>query len=147
MILTNYKKAWLQFSYCLSIATLLEGYIGSFEPSPESALLLLKKLDVAFASLVTGTNAETGTQLPGFGPGLRPVSMTEKIRIKSIADATRIVAAKYLGDESDEEEFPGLVGITGLSRTHERIGRVYDKTITALGTQLGDNLIGLVSDN
>jgi hypothetical protein len=147
--------AWLQTSYCISLAGLLEGIIGSFDPAPGPALALLKKLDAAFASLVTGKNVETGQPLPGFEQG-SPVTMTEKVRIKSIADASRIVAAKYLGDMSDdEEEGPQMTEeeadqfgiIPTLTRTHTRIGNVYDKTITALGSQLATGPIGLVSDD
>ncbi|KMU87818.1 hypothetical protein CIHG_05587 [Coccidioides immitis H538.4] len=43
-----------------------------------------------FASLLQGEDVETGQPLPGFETRRNQVSMTEKVRIKSIAESTRI---------------------------------------------------------
>jgi len=67
---------------------------------------LLGKLDIAFASLLQGHNVETGDALPGFETGRR-VSGTEKVRIKSLVERTRVAVVEVMSSgemEEDEEE-------------------------------------------
>lgn len=60
---------------------------------------LLNKLDFVFASLLQGRNLDTGEILPGFESG-RAVSITEKVRIKSLVEQTRIRVIRVLSGES-----------------------------------------------
>jgi hypothetical protein len=60
-----------------------------------------------FASLLQGRNLETGEILPGFESG-RAVSITEKVRIKSLVEQTRIRVVRVLGAEFGMES-----GVTG----------------------------------
>jgi hypothetical protein len=141
-------------SYCISLATLIQEFMDSFEPAAGPTLALLNKLDVAFASLVTGKNAETGQPLPGFERG-SVISMTEKVRIKSIVDQTRMVAVRVLGDDYDDEdgdemteseaEEAGVIPV--VSRTNMRIAMVYDRTIGVLGKELDTSPIGMISND
>ena len=128
--------------------------MDSFEPAPGPTLALLSKLDVAFASLVTGKNAETDQPLPGFERG-SVISMTEKVRIKSIVDQTRMVAVRVLGDDSGDEDGDEMTEseaeeagvIPAVSRTNMRIAKVYDRTIGVLGKELDTSPIGMISND
>jgi hypothetical protein len=62
----------------------------------------LNKLDLVFASLLQGRNLETGEILSGFDSG-RAVSITEKVRIKSLVEQTRIRVVRVLGAEFGTE--------------------------------------------
>lgn len=133
---------------------------GSFLPSypfaPRATFRLLGKLDSVFASLLTGLGAETGLPIPGFEGGRGLVSMTEKVRIKSIAESCRVavVEARVRGDggegegeasvatdEEEEEDMAGSVDAEGFGETVGRwemeAARVYEKTIQLLGDELG----------
>jgi hypothetical protein len=151
---------------------MIEDFLPSFPPAASSTLKLLNKLDVAFASLVTGKSFETGEPLPGFEKG-SVVSMTEKVRIKSLVDQTKIVAVRVLGnedefdyaygddendgDDEDEEdteddmdkleaEEVGGSGIGIVTKHEMRIAKVYDRTIGILGKELGGSPIGIITD-
>src|ERR1700761_7075744 len=90
-------KASLQVPYRLSLALLVTEFLPESPPAPEATFRILGKLDTAFASLLQGRNVETGEALPGFERG-KMVSTTEKVRIKSLVDQTRIVVVKAIRD-------------------------------------------------
>lgn len=96
----------LQVPYLLTIARMVCEFIPLFPSSPRSTFRLLEKLDVAFASLLTGKDLDTGEPLPGFEDA-RTLSTTDKVRIKGVVDRTRVVVVRRLGDgvvdEGDEE--------------------------------------------
>lgn len=132
---------------------LVEQYLTGFAPSSRATFRLLGKLDLAFASLLQGRHVETGEPLPGFEKG-RGVSPTEKVRLKSIVDQTRVCVVQVIGnsemDENedeldvddemdiDDEEFDGA---------HEMgIAKVYDKTISELGDALVGSPIGMITE-
>ncbi|KAL9094537.1 MAG: hypothetical protein Q9165_003096 [Trypethelium subeluteriae] len=111
---------------------------------------LLEKLDVAFASLLQGRNIDSGEPLPGFETG-KGVTGTEKVRIKSIADNSR-VAVVHLMSQGDIESESDLEGtdhaetsmdedpidddLIGGNDFAMEIARVYDRTTVELGDQL-----------
>jgi hypothetical protein len=93
----------------LSVALLVSTFVAELPPAPRSMFRLLSKLDVAFASLLQGRNTETGEVLPGFAGFVgRGVSGTEKVRLKSIVDRTRIHVVEALShgvaDVEDEDD-------------------------------------------
>ncbi|KAF2006479.1 hypothetical protein P154DRAFT_406516, partial [Amniculicola lignicola CBS 123094] len=97
----------LQIPYLLNIALLVVEILPDFPPAPQSTFLILDKLDHAFTSLLQGKDSETGEPLPGFDNGRR-VNTTEKVRLKSLVERTRITAIKVLsGNENVDEEQMG----------------------------------------
>jgi hypothetical protein len=91
--------------------------MGDFPASPKATFRLLDRLDVVFSSLLQGRNTETGDILPGFERG-PAVSMTEKVRIKSLVEQTRIKVVNVMSSggtefsaEEDDDERPALSGI------------------------------------
>jgi hypothetical protein len=130
-------------------------FLPLYPPAASSTLKLLNKLDAAFASLATGKNVESGVPLPGFEQG-SVVSMTEKVRIKSIVDQTMIVAVRVLGDDyetvfTDEDEEDGEdemsdFGMGAVTERDMRIAKVYERTIGILGKELGGSPIGMITN-
>ncbi|KAK2796847.1 hypothetical protein FQN50_009408 [Emmonsiellopsis sp. PD_5] len=154
----------LQIPYLISLAGLVSTYLPDFPFSARATFKLIRKLDAIFASLLIGEDVETGRTLPGFtgtagSSGGGVVSMTEKVRIKSIAESARIVTVSVQGrgdggdEEEDEEEDEddeegdgygigngyGNGGEFGaeLGRWESESGRVYERTIQLLGDELG----------
>jgi hypothetical protein len=104
--------------------------------------------------LLQGEDVETGAALPGFEGRHGVVSMTEKVRIKSIAETCRIVVVESRENENVEYNTVDLDGSTddegitddefGFDSCAEAPGRwemeaarVYEKTIQLLGDELG----------
>ena len=124
---------------------------------------LLGRLDHAFASLLQGRDLDTGESLPGFETGYS-VSNTEKVRLKSIVDRTRLCAAEVIGEGGWDDELDrhdGVYGSVDDERNDNHNGNeyedimdedpawerelalVYDKTIVELGDTLAGSPIGL----
>jgi hypothetical protein len=135
---------------------LMKEFMGAFPPSPVIALTLLTKLDLAFASLLTGLNAETGQPLPGFEKE-RGVSMTEKVRMRSIVESSKLVAVKFMGadyrmgynltdddddDLTDTEWEPATPSV--VSDIDMRIAKVYQRTIELLSNELDTSPVGMI---
>lgn len=79
----------LQVPYLLNLGLLLHAVVTAMPPSPRQLFRLLGRLDRAFAGLLQGRDVETGEELPGFA-GRRGVSGTEKVRIRSLVERTRV---------------------------------------------------------
>lgn len=88
----------------ISLSVLVNSSLSDYPFSPRSTFRLLRKLDSVFASLLLGEDAESGAPLPGFETRRNVVSMTEKVRIKSIAETCRMVVMEVRGRRDDEEE-------------------------------------------
>lgn len=143
----------------MSLALLTSTALAGLPPSPRAAFRLLGKLDAALASLLAGRDVETGARLPGFEGG-RGVSGTERVRIKSLVERTRVVAVEALagaegdeeGEEGGEEETDGEGGREGDVEDADEISwemmiaKVYDQTIVELGDTIGGMPIGIVTD-
>lgn len=149
----------LQVPYLINIALLVQGVVQGMPPSPRHLFRLLGKLDFAFASLLQGRDVDSGERLPGFvGRGM---SGTEKVRIRSLVERTRldVVEAFKRGefeDEPYEESNTGVDTDTDMEgqlilegddheqRTEEdesfdmQIARVYDRTVVELGDTLAE---------
>ncbi|KAL5119687.1 hypothetical protein ACEQ8H_002293 [Pleosporales sp. CAS-2024a] len=168
----------LQVPYLLNLAVLAAEFLPMFPKSHRSAhatFRLLSKLDEAFSSLLTGHDAATGEQLPGFDSG-RSVSTTDKVRLKGIVDRTRLTVARVMsaqsvtGEGSDDDDEPidlhtqssptqpqGTVGFDGFENDDDEgsdedwaernIGSIYQKTIGELGDVLGGPPIGIITED
>ncbi|KZF24262.1 hypothetical protein L228DRAFT_245169 [Xylona heveae TC161] len=150
----------LQTSYLLSLALLVATYLPSFPPAPRTTFNLLHKLDLAFASLLQGRDLSTGEVLPGFETSSRALSTTEKVRIKSLVERTRVVVVESMRrgeyeEEEEEEEDDTNDESNGndeddtdmdfgdeADRWEMEIARVYDRTIVELGESLGNDPAG-----
>ncbi|KAL4801918.1 hypothetical protein BDV18DRAFT_147812 [Aspergillus unguis] len=143
----------LQTPYLISLSVLFNTYLPSYPFKPKPTFRLLRKLDSFFASLIMGEDSETGQPLSGFETRRNVVSMTEKVRIKSIAEAGRVGVVEVQGgddefeddEEEEEEDEDGDdeddMDVDGLGPTPGRwemeMARVYEKTIQLLGDELG----------
>ncbi|KJF60899.1 ribosomal RNA-processing protein 7 [Coccidioides immitis RS] len=147
----------LQTPYLISIAGLLNTYLPDYPFSPRSTFRLVRKLDAMFASLLQGEDVETGQPLPGFETRRNQVSMTEKVRIKSIAESTRITILDTQdqggplefdiededGDGNEARDDDGdfgtgeFVADSGPGRWEMESAKVYERTIQLLGDELG----------
>jgi hypothetical protein len=140
---------------------LVEQYLSGFAPSPRATFRLLGKLDLAFASLLQGRHIETGESLPGFETG-KGVNGTEKVRMKSIVDQTRVCVVEVIGNyegeiEEDvvEDETEDEVeadndlgeGIDDEDDYEMGIAKIYDRTISELGRTIGGTPIGIITED
>lgn len=146
--------ASLQIPYLISVAGLVKSFLPSYPLSVKTTLRLLKKLDRVFASLLLGHDVDDGTVLSGFENRRNVVSMTEKVRIKSIAEATRLAVVdlwerggeeEEKGEQQEEEEedsedaADGVDGeeMDGIGMWEMQAARIYERTIQILGDELG----------
>ena len=103
--LNTVTKATLQIPYTISLAVLANSSLPDYPFAPRPTFRLLRKLDAVFASLLLGEDVDAGTSspLPGFETRRNVVSMTEKVRIKSIAEACRMVVMEVRGRGDDDD--------------------------------------------
>lgn len=148
----------LQIPHLLSLALLALTCLPAFPAAPKTMFSLFHKLDFAFASLIQGRNIDTGEPLPGFESG-KSVSATEKVRIKSLSERTRVAVVQTManGEFDLEADIEGS-DINPLSDMDEdvltmemgeeddfdmEIARVYVRTIVELGDSVGGPAIGI----
>ena len=152
--------AALQIPYLISLALLTTTMIPAFPASPRQMFRLLGKLDHAFASLLQGVDIDTGHALPGFRTS-RGVSGTEKVRIKSLVERSRVcvvdVMAKGEFDEDDEagqddpveSDLEGdliLEEVDDMAEAEDwtlAVGKVYDRTLVEIGDTMDGPAIGI----
>lgn len=136
----------------------MNSYLPDFPFAPQATFRLLRKMDKIFSSLLQGEDMESGETLSGFGGGRDQVSMTEKVRIKSIVEGARITIVDVQGreeavvedeeEEEDEDDYEGGYGEGEgdkideggddvLGRWEIEAARVYEKSIQLLGDELG----------
>jgi len=133
--------------------------IPSFPASPRHLFRLIGKLDHAFASLLQGRDTETGDLLPGFDRG-RKVNTTEKVRIKSLIERTRVAVTNVMAngdiEEDDgtdtaatEDEEGDLIldeiedDVPQMTDWSMQVAKVYDITLVTLGESLQGPAIGI----
>lgn len=139
----------------ISLAVLVNSFLPDFPFSPKPTFHLLRKLDSVFASLLLGEDVESGAPLSGFENKPNLISMTEKVRIKSIAETCRVAVveakendkSKAGGeddnenprDDEDEDEgsFYGTEEYESIGRWEMETAKVYERTIELLGDELG----------
>lgn len=139
--------------------------IPAFPAAPRPLFRLLGKLDHAFASLIQQRDIDTGDPLPGFSMR-RGVSDTEKVRIKSLVERTRICVVDVMSrgefeeDDSPFQEESAQSDIEGDLILEEpadldvdddaeddnwdmMVARVYDRTLVELGDTMEGPEIGI----
>ena len=167
LIVRIYSLASLQTPYLLTIALTSCTCLAPFPFSPRPTFQLLHKLDLAFFSLLQGANAETGEILPGFQGGRGKLSTTEKVRMRSLVERTRVAAVEVAGrgasltdtesvarsdtereddftTDNDEDDIMEGMRVDGNhGRWEMEVARVYEKTIEELGLSLDTTGMGL----
>ncbi|PPJ55173.1 hypothetical protein CBER1_05428 [Cercospora berteroae] len=162
----------LQVPYLISLSLMMGNIIQAMPPTPKSLFRTLGKLDHAFASLLQGRDVDTGERLPGF-VGERGVSGTEKVRIRSLVERTRVHVVEafkrgefeYEEPEEEEERDADRMDTDtdgelvlenaendGLDDEENndfnlQIARVYDATMVELGDSLEQPSIGLITES
>ena len=155
----------LQIAFLLTIALTVTSSLPSFPFAPRPTFQLLRKLDLAFASLLKGISVETGEPLPGSDNGRSRLSITEKVRMRGIVERTRVAvvdvagkdggladvksASRYTTTDTEEEDFnvgttsdgdnnhPDVMEDERSTRRWEMdIARVYERSIVELGMAL-----------
>ena len=141
--------ASLQIPYTLTLAGLLWSYMSAF-PFSSAIFPIFAKFDRAFVSLLQIPPEHTTT------PGVRQPTKTERVRIKSIVEGTRVAAVnsatesglsasileQVSDDEDDQTETEGESASTveGHSRDDSTVGadlgRIYRSTLEILGDNL-----------
>ncbi|KXL43215.1 hypothetical protein M433DRAFT_70660 [Acidomyces richmondensis BFW] len=157
----------LQIPFLINLAVLLSTVISAMPPSPNSLFRVLKKFDLAFTSLIQSRDLETGETLPGF-EGKRGISVTEKVRIRSLVERTRVevmeafkrgefafeepegeAADKAENDDNElmvEREDMGPDEEDGEDSCDMQLARVYDRTLQELGDSLEEPSIGIITE-
>jgi hypothetical protein len=138
----------------ISLAVLVNTYLPDFPFMPKPTFRLLRKLDSVFASLLLGEDVESGVPLSGFENNPNLISMTEKVRIKSIVETCRVAVVEAKendkskageGDDEnssddEEEDEDGVYGTEeyeSIGRWEMETAKVYERTIELLGDELG----------
>jgi len=115
-------------------------------------------MDHAFASLLIGTDIESGEVLPGFGQARSgDMSRTDMVRCKSLVEATRVrvvevmgglkrpvedasETSEEIGEETEVETETDIEGAStwdGEDDGHNMdVARVYENTLVQLGKSL-----------
>jgi hypothetical protein len=164
----------LQIPYLITIGMQAYNIIQAMPPShPRSLFHMLDKLDHAYTSLLQGRDSETGRDLPGLGQG-KAVSGTEKVRIRSLVERTRVSVVEAFkrgefehnnietgGDDAESDDHMSvddaddddlvIEGADDLVDEEEatidmQIARVYDRTIVELGDSLETPSIGIITE-
>lgn len=156
--MANRYSAALQITFLLTIALTVTASLTSFPFAPRPTFQVFRKLDLAFASLLRGSDIETGEPLPGSETGKSRLSTTEKVRMRGIVERSRVAVVEVAGkdgslvhegtvakvqtDTEDDFNMTTDDGTDGLEdeSSHRRwemdIARVYEKTIVELGLAL-----------
>ena len=143
----------------LTIALTTSTYLTSFSFAPRQTFQLLKKLDLAFCSLIRGHDVETGDALPGFEGGRGRLSTTEKVRIKGLVERTRVSVVEIAGKDGSIDAASGTMATMtdtekdlvtdnddavkdreddlGHGIWEMELARVYERTLVELGESLG----------
>ncbi|GFN13927.1 hypothetical protein AtubIFM55763_009954 [Aspergillus tubingensis] len=143
----------LQIPYLISLAIQVNSYLPEYPFSAAPTFRLLRKLDEVFAELLGGGSS-------GNGEKKSVVSMTEKVRIKSIAESCRVLVVEKREkeiedangaeeddyDEDEDEEFEDVYGDANKLEDYMPVpgkwemetAKVYERTIQLLGDELGN---------
>lgn len=159
----------LQIPYLITLALLLADIVRAMPPTPRAMFKILDQLDRVFASLLTAKDVQTGVPLPGFDRG-RGVSGTEKVRIRSLVERTRVCVAEVVGGVGaeieeeleleagvEESETDGELvlegdrledddGVEEQESWDVAVSRVYDRTVVELGGSLEAPNIGIITE-
>ena len=160
----------LQVPYLLNLGLILTTIVSAMPPTPKSLFRVTGKLDHAFASLLQGRDVDTGEDLPGF-VGKTGVSGTEKVRIRSLVERSRVSVMEAFKrgefeyeepdevvEENDEDKMDtdGELILEGGDDFQEeedvdesldmQLAKVYDRTVVELGDSIGEPNIGIITE-
>ena len=157
----------LQVPYLINLAVLVTSVVSAMPPSPRSLFRMIGKLDHCFASLIQGRDVDTSERLPGFEGSRRGISGTEKVRIRSLVERTRVGVVESFkrgefefealegGEASVDTDMDGELVLEGedWGEAEEeedsydmQLARVYDRTIQELGDSLEEPSIGIITE-
>jgi hypothetical protein len=151
----------LQIPYLLNLGMLVSSIVAAMPPSPSALFRVIGKLDRAFASLLQGRDVDSGEALPGMESG-RGISGTEKVRVRSLVERTRVgVMEAFKRGEFEEEPVEvedttddegGLVLEGDAMEEDEedswdmQLARIYDRTVVELGDSLEEPSLGIITE-
>lgn len=146
----DHLLAALQVPYLLSLAGLIADYMPAFPFSEGPTIRLLDKMDQAFAILLSRRRDPTSS-IATDGNGY-VVSVTDRVRIRSVIESTRMVAIETSAKRNppdDGEDVPGSLDTdyeeidSNDGNRHHRdslnmsISRIYERSLSILGDGLG----------
>jgi Subunit 11 of the general transcription factor TFIIH len=136
----------LQVPYLLTLAGLFCSYMPAF-PFSTSMFKLVKRLDEGFAYLLTSSQDEFASS----NRSTYQVSTTDKVRIKSLVEETRVVAVEVsseggnaveLEESESEEDIYASSAVDAQEHEQETdhvsmsLSKIYKRTIEILGDSL-----------
>lgn len=151
MLTCHLSVALLQVPYLLSLAGLLSSYLPAFPFAPGPTFRITKKLDAAFAYLLSGPSNSEGVS----SNRRYEINPTEKVRIKSLVSSTRVAAidvAEKSGvtprgldmsdeEDSDKDDEPTEGAEEEVESSHDKISvnlsKIFQQTVDLLGDELG----------
>ena len=146
--LTNYHSATLQIPYLLSLAGLFSDFLPAFPLVEAPTIRLVDKIDQAFATLLSQQRHLIASNAGGGNDYL--VSITDRVRIRSIIESTRMIAVEAALKQSvstdlqdvsesltdtDYEEFAR--DDRSRQALHISISKMYERSLSILGGGLG----------
>lgn len=152
----------LQIPYLLNLGMLVSSIVAAMPPSPSALFRVIGKLDRAFGSLLQGRDVDTGEALPGMQSG-RGISGTEKVRVRSLVERTRVGVMEAFkrgefeeepmeADDMETDDEGGLVLEGDAMEQDEddswdmQLARIYDRTLVELGDSLEEPSLGIITE-
>jgi Subunit 11 of the general transcription factor TFIIH len=148
---TDHVTANLQIPYLLSLAGIVADYLPAFPFVERPTLRLVDKLDQAFASLLSQGRHSASPIADGAIDYL--VSVTDRVRIRSVIECTRIIAVETtaksgasadLPDVSEsftDSEYEDHAAADGNRQERDSldmgISKMYERSLNILGDSLG----------
>ena len=144
----DHQIAAVQIPFLLNISDAVLAYIDPFDFSPKSTFRLFEKLDLMWASLLQGTDAETGEVLPGLATG-RKMTETERVRLRAIVDRARLQVLKKSGESALEMELTNSASDTEDESRYSDVvndqdidaARIYERTLVVLGDSFHETIL------
>lgn len=137
---SNRLKASIQVPYMITLAGLVDSYLRDFSWQARRTFALLDKLDAMLAALLAADEGEGEGEGEG---GRKRVSLTERVRIKSLVEGTRVTVfdvrdeAAEADDDDEEEDFAAASAAPGdeeqaVGRWAMAAARVYERSLSRL---------------
>ncbi|EGE00604.1 hypothetical protein TESG_08660 [Trichophyton tonsurans CBS 112818] len=130
----------IQVPYMITLAGLVDSYLRDFSWQARRTFALLDKLDAMLAALLAADEGEGEGEGEG---GRKRVSLTERVRIKSLVEGTRVTVfdvrdeAAEADDDDEEEDFAAASAAPGdeeqaVGRWAMAAARVYERSLSRL---------------
>lgn len=131
---SNRLEASIQVPYMITLAGLVDSYLRDFSWQARCTFALLDKLDAMLAALLAADERE------GEG-GRKRVSLTERVRVKSLAEGTRVTVFDVRDEaaEADEDDDDDGDDAEDFGDEEQAVGRwamaaarVYERSLSRL---------------